>query len=426
MTRPLLSLVMMVRDESASIREVLESVKSHIDQWTIIDTGSTDNTPDIVREVLAGIPGQLLFEPFVDYKTTRNRVLELDAYTSEEAEPNTHVLTPREGRAVFGLFLSGDEFLHEGDKLREHLEKNRDTDFDCHALLLTVEGVSKSPSLRVFRTGSPWHYEDADCGVHEFPSHPDPAAKVAAVQGAFIEHKAADPEARRANIWDRHIPLLEAALERNPKNSRALVYLAQSYESLFVDMDDAQRVQYAMGTLALYMRRLTLPFDTDAERAYVRRMFLDTARVAGIFLPDEMLARTRAQHLSEPERPESALFYAIAAMGALHATATDAEVAAAYELAVRTVQIAVEFKADDTGPVSSQTAWQAHLLAARIAFHLAMKGEEERREEWKDRVKEHAAAGVEAGGSATLFLPIVSALDGEMANIPLSSLQQGE
>ena len=52
-------LVMIVRNEAAIIRRCLESVRPHIDRWVICDTGSTDNTPDIVQEILSGIPGTL-------------------------------------------------------------------------------------------------------------------------------------------------------------------------------------------------------------------------------------------------------------------------------------------------------------------------------------------------------------------------------
>lgn len=72
---PLLGLVMIVKNENATIARTLNSVKDDIDFWTIVDTGSTDGTQDTVREVMGDTPGQLLSEPFVDFSTTRNYAL---------------------------------------------------------------------------------------------------------------------------------------------------------------------------------------------------------------------------------------------------------------------------------------------------------------------------------------------------------------
>ncbi len=41
---PLLGLVMIIKNENATIEKTLESVKHDIDYWTIVDTGSTDGT----------------------------------------------------------------------------------------------------------------------------------------------------------------------------------------------------------------------------------------------------------------------------------------------------------------------------------------------------------------------------------------------
>ena len=39
-----LGLVMIVKDEVATINITLGSLRDHIDYWTIVDTGSTDGT----------------------------------------------------------------------------------------------------------------------------------------------------------------------------------------------------------------------------------------------------------------------------------------------------------------------------------------------------------------------------------------------
>ena len=48
--QPLISLVMIVKNEAAILRETLERVRPIVDEWVIVDTGSTDGTQAIISE----------------------------------------------------------------------------------------------------------------------------------------------------------------------------------------------------------------------------------------------------------------------------------------------------------------------------------------------------------------------------------------
>ncbi len=56
---PTICLTMIVKNEAHVIERCLASVKSIVSSWVIVDTGSTDGTQEIVRSVMAGIPGEL-------------------------------------------------------------------------------------------------------------------------------------------------------------------------------------------------------------------------------------------------------------------------------------------------------------------------------------------------------------------------------
>ena len=53
----LLELVMIVKNSGQEIIPMLESAKKWIDHWTILDTGSTDDTMQNITTCLKGIPG---------------------------------------------------------------------------------------------------------------------------------------------------------------------------------------------------------------------------------------------------------------------------------------------------------------------------------------------------------------------------------
>jgi glycosyltransferase involved in cell wall biosynthesis len=68
-------LSMIVRNESAIIRRLLDSVLPLIDSYCICDTGSTDDTVALIEKHLAHLPGKLLHCPFQDFAFNRNVAL---------------------------------------------------------------------------------------------------------------------------------------------------------------------------------------------------------------------------------------------------------------------------------------------------------------------------------------------------------------
>ena len=70
---PTLCLNMIVKNESRIISRLLESVADVIDTYCICDTGSTDNTIDIIKTFFdkKGIPGKIIRELFVDFAYNR-------------------------------------------------------------------------------------------------------------------------------------------------------------------------------------------------------------------------------------------------------------------------------------------------------------------------------------------------------------------
>jgi tetratricopeptide (TPR) repeat protein len=73
----ILELCMIVKNGSTTIRNVLNSVKDSIDSWSILDTGSSDGTQEIIKECMKDIPGTLYEESFVDFSSCRNKIMSL-------------------------------------------------------------------------------------------------------------------------------------------------------------------------------------------------------------------------------------------------------------------------------------------------------------------------------------------------------------
>jgi hypothetical protein len=369
----MLSLVMIVKNEAKSIRAVLEAALPYMDRATILDTGSSDGTQDILRETFADYPQvdcMLHEEPFINFAASRNRVLDLDAARGP----------------AFQLMLSGDEYLVGGRELRtyadEWLEKRVDgKTVDIHRLRLVIRGVTLM-TPRLFRAGSPWRYEGV---VHEVPfNRVDDKALVGTCIDAGINHVEADPEKRYAQIWEVHIPLLKAELEKNPNDERALMFLAQSYECLMPGFDDEERPQYAAEALELRKRRNDIPTGTKAERAYNQMHMIDDARMTGLFTNEELLAWAKRLFEVDEHRPETAMLVATLSMNV-------EPVQKVYEHAKKAAEVAEQarFIANET-PVDTSIEWRAHNMAATAAKQLAKK----HGGQWWRIMADHAKAGI--------------------------------
>ena len=74
-----LCLVMIVKDEEDTIRRCLTAVAPYIKYWVIVDTGSSDNTIQVINETMQelNIPGELHERPWVNFEVNRTESLNL-------------------------------------------------------------------------------------------------------------------------------------------------------------------------------------------------------------------------------------------------------------------------------------------------------------------------------------------------------------
>lgn len=222
--RPLISLVMIVRNEAASIGGIIESVKGVVDRYTIMDTGSTDGTIEIIRRKFGDTPGDIFQEEFVDFATTRNRVIELEGTKS-----------------VFALMLSGDEYIRDGASLRAFCEQHRSWSWVAKGAhheaynLRVLYANDVYDSTRLHRTDARWFYVGV---THEYMTNA--RKNVATVRAEdssggipkiFHDLSTSDPVKKRKR-WSMDAELLKSEWKRNPNRTRTAFYLAQSYECL--------------------------------------------------------------------------------------------------------------------------------------------------------------------------------------------------
>jgi glycosyltransferase involved in cell wall biosynthesis len=202
-----LCLNMIVKNESRIICRLLESVASLIDSYCICDTGSTDNTVDLIETFFQarGIPGKITREPFRDF--AHNRTFSLNACEQIDAD---YILL-LDADMVFQLHEDPQEF------------KNSLT-HDYYHLFQGVETFYyKNTRIVKNRIGASYW------GVtHEYVKMPEGSTYALLEKARAFIHDIGDGGAK-ADKFERDIRLLKQGLVDCPNNDRYTFYLANSY-----------------------------------------------------------------------------------------------------------------------------------------------------------------------------------------------------
>lgn len=259
---------MIVRNEAPVIARCLASVRPLIDAWAIVDTGSTDGTQEIVRELLADLPGELIERPWRDFASNR-----------------TEALQHARGRADYVFVIDADEVVElEPDFSLTHLTSD--------AYLVEVSlGACTYPRRQLVRDALKWRYEGV---LHEYITC-EQASTEGELDGIRTVPYQDGCRARDPSTYRRDALRLEEALIDEPENSRYAFYLAQSYRDAG-DMESALRwyrsraemagwreeVWYALYQIALLMEALEYPWAEVLE-AYLAAFEFQPDRAGPLF-----------------------------------------------------------------------------------------------------------------------------------------------
>jgi glycosyltransferase involved in cell wall biosynthesis len=210
---PYICLNMIVKNESRIIVRLFDSVLPLIDSYCICDTGSADNTVEIIEEYFKSrnIPGKIVREPFRDFAYNR-----------------TFALKACEGlpRADFLLLMDADMILRVEPKL-------------CPRNFRRALGTNNCIAYHLFQGSDAFYYKNVRIikniagfsywGVtHEFlQTPPDTVIKQLDKSLLFVDD--IGDGGAKGDKFQRDIRLLSQGLEENPGNDRYTFYLANSY-----------------------------------------------------------------------------------------------------------------------------------------------------------------------------------------------------
>ena len=278
----LIHLCIMVKNAGPQFEQMLQQNMPIIDKWTILDTGSTDETLDIIKRTLVGKKnGELYEEPFINFRDSRNRLLDL-AGTSQKyiiMLDDTYVI---EGNLRgFLMEVRGDQFA---DSFTMYI-KSEDTVYGSNRIIKSDTG------LRYIHT------------IHEVISDKNNVNIIIPKELTnIIDERFEYMEQRTYNRKYLDLKLLFDEVANNPHDPRAYYYLAQTYSCL----NDHEN------TLKYFLKRIEFP-NSGFHQEYVDSLF-EAARTMNFKLNypwskcEDMYNRC---YMADPTRPEALYFIGI-------------------------------------------------------------------------------------------------------------------
>lgn len=201
---------MIVKNESKVIRRLLESVAPIIDSYCICDTGSTDDTIDIIERFFNehDIPGKIVCEPFKDFGY--NRTFAVNACANQP-------------RAEYLLLLDADMVLWINHEISP-AEFKQSLTLDAYTVFQGRDDFYYK-NTRIIRNNRGCTYWGV---THEYVKMP-PKSTEATIEKSQAFIVDIGDGGSKSDKFERDIRLLEQGLIDNPDNDRYTFYLANSY-----------------------------------------------------------------------------------------------------------------------------------------------------------------------------------------------------
>jgi hypothetical protein len=274
----LINLCIMVKNGGPQFEKMLTDNFNLIDTWTILDTGSTDNTIDIINNVLVDKKnGNLYQEPFINFRDSRNRLLELAGT-----------------KCKFNLMLD-DTYIIKGD-LREFLNEIRSDQYSNSFTLFIHSDDTKYGSNRITKSNAGLKYIHK---IHEVITEENNINIVIPENRAYIFDERYDyMNKRTVDRKQLDLQLLFEEIDEDPNNPRAYYYLAQTYNQL-EDYEKAffyfikryefmnsgfiqERVDAAFEAARIANFKLNKPWD-ECEKLYNNAFKIDESRPESLY-----------------------------------------------------------------------------------------------------------------------------------------------
>lgn len=216
-----------VKNEAHIIRRCIDSTLGVVDRYCVVDTGSEDGTPQVIRDYFAekGIAGEVIESTWKGFGESRTEA----------------VRAAEKSGADYLLMMDADHLL-EVDKWPELTA-------DCYQVMHHYGAVQYTLPI-LYRASIPWHYE---MPVHEYlRSLAEKPTRSVLLEGAKVRITQDGARSKNVKKFEADAVLLEAYCAARPDDPRPHYYLAQSYRDAWWN---GQEREYLVKAYGAYLDR---------------------------------------------------------------------------------------------------------------------------------------------------------------------------
>lgn len=250
-----LVLTQIVKNEAHVIERMLNSIKPIVDGICIVDTGSTDNTIEVINKwgEANAIETYVFEKPFDNFENTRNHSFQ---------KAREVFLSKNDGHIYYNFWLDADEQIVVDEKFnKQKLDK------DLY-MFSTYIGNMKYTRNELCRLDKPFKFYGP---VHEFIVSDSPNITSGLAEGITVQVKM-DGGSWKGNIADKykkHAAVLEDYIDNKDRNSRWVFYTAQSYhDSASIPDNRPENEERLRRALKYYGERVNRTDGYEEERFY--------------------------------------------------------------------------------------------------------------------------------------------------------------
>ncbi|OOF44396.1 hypothetical protein BKK51_08870 [Rodentibacter trehalosifermentans] len=313
---------MIVKNESAIIERCLDSLVNQIDYWVIVDTGSTDNTQQIIKDYMHkhNVPGELVERPWVNFSHNRSEALELAEDKADyillcDADMVLEVIDPNwktelKGDSSYFVVQKNNALKYQNIRLvNGRLKEGKRFRYwgATHEYCDSINGGNASSE---FVTGIEFaDYMDggakSDKFIRDIRLLTEEINRLKALENASEEEK---QNAMKAGLWHRREGLIQ----------RCTFYLAQTWRDLkehekAIEIYEqrvalggwVEEIYYSLFQIAMLKIELNRPFD-EVITAFLRAYEYRPQRAESLYF--------LARYLRFNNRIKLAYIYALAAV----------------------------------------------------------------------------------------------------------------
>ena len=250
-----LVLTQIVKNEAHVVERMLNSIKSIVDGICIVDTGSTDNTIEVINNwgKNNGIETYVLERDFDNFENSRNHSF---------IKAREIFLSKNDGHTYYNFWLDADEQLVVDPSFNK-----QKIDKDLYMFDTYINSM-KYTRNELCRLDKPFRFYGP---VHEFIISENPNITSGLMEGLTVQVKM-DGGSWKGNIPDKykkHAAILEDYIDNKDRNSRWVFYTAQSYhDSASIPDNREENEERLRRALKYYKERIMRTDGYEEERFY--------------------------------------------------------------------------------------------------------------------------------------------------------------